>query len=192
MTDRTHHDRASQLDGICDSLPAPIVRHPIPVFGHSPCLTDNRQPFFASHSFPRATATLLPRYVKPLPLRITPDDVAFLECKNALAIPDPALRNELLRCYIEFVHPCMPLLDLHDFLHIIDGEDGSTGKVSLLVLQAVMFTGSAFVDMRSLAKAGYASRKEARKSFFQKARVSRWHSFTGENTDMGTSATLRL
>jgi len=89
-----------------------------------------------------------------------------------LAIPDSSLRNELLRCYVEFVHPFMPLLDLHDFLNTVDAEDGSSGKVSLLVLQAVMFTGSAFVDMRSLARAGYTSRKEARKSFFQKARVS--------------------
>lgn len=82
------------------------------------------------------------------------------------------MRDELLRCYVEFVHPFMPLFDLHEFLHMVDSENGSAGKVSLLVLQAVMFTGSAFVDMQHLAKAGYASRKEARKSFFQRARVS--------------------
>ena len=78
----------------------------------------------------------------------------------------------MLRAYIEFVHPYMPLLDLHDFLAVIDRPDGSLGRVSLILFQAVMFAGSAFVDMDHLRFAGYATRKEARKDFFQKTRVS--------------------
>lgn len=78
----------------------------------------------------------------------------------------------MLRAYVEFVHPYMPLLDLHDFLTIIDRPDGSNGKVSLILFQAVMFAGSAFIDMQHLRTAGYATRKEARKDFFQKTRVS--------------------
>lgn len=78
----------------------------------------------------------------------------------------------MLRAYVEFVHPYMPLLDLHDFLSMVDKRDGSKGKVSLILFQAVMFAGSAFVDMEHLRTAGYATRKDARKDFFQKTRVS--------------------
>jgi hypothetical protein len=121
---------------------------------------------------PRYTTADLPLYIKPLPAKIGPDEVAYLEKKGALTVPKSTLRSEMLRAYVEFVHPYMPLLDLHDFLAMIDRPDGSLGKVSLILFQAVMFAGSAFVDMRHLRTAGYASRKEARKDFFQKTRVS--------------------
>lgn len=114
----------------------------------------------------------LPRYIKPLPAKIGPEEIAYLERKGALTVPKGTLRSEMLRAYIEFVHPYMPLLDLHDFLTMVDKPDGSNGKVSLILFQAVMFAGSAFIDMQYLRTAGYATRKEARKDFFQKTRVS--------------------
>lgn len=87
-------------------------------------------------------------------------------------MPDTVLRNELLRCYVEHVHGYMPLLDLQDFLQIIDRGDGETGQVSLLLFQCVMFAGASFVDLHHLICAGYPTRKFARKALFQKARVS--------------------
>jgi hypothetical protein len=113
----------------------------------------------------------LPRFIKPLPAKIGPDEIAYLEKKGALSVPKGNLRGEMLRAYVEFVHPYMPLLDLHDFLSMIDKRDGSKGKVSLILFQAVMFAGSAFVDMEYLRTAGYATRKDARKDFFQKTRI---------------------
>ncbi|KAH0548604.1 hypothetical protein GP486_007852 [Trichoglossum hirsutum] len=113
----------------------------------------------------------LPAYIKPLPVRIAPDDVEFLAKKGVLTVPETSLRNELLRSYLEYVHPYMPLLELHDFLNVIERGNGATGKLSLLLFQAVMFAGTAFVDMKHLKNAGYTTRKAARKSFFQKTRL---------------------
>jgi hypothetical protein len=113
----------------------------------------------------------LPAYIKPLPARIAPDDVEYLSKKGALTVPEVSLRNELLRSYLEYVHPYMPLLELHDFLNIVERGNGTTGKLSLLLFQAVMFAGTAFVDMKHLENAGYMTRKAARKVFFQKTRV---------------------
>jgi hypothetical protein len=144
------------------------------MLGFSPLSTDSRQPFFA-HLTPKpapAPVANLPLFIKPLPARIGPDEIAYLEKKGALTIPTPTLRNELLRAYVEFVHPYMPLLDLHAFVTILDRADGNLGKISLILFQAVMFAGSAFADMRHLSIAGYATRKEARRDFFQKTRVS--------------------
>lgn len=132
---------------------------------------DSRTPYFRNVT-PKFNATELPLYIKPLPAKIGTDEVSYLDKKGALAIPTPGLRKEMLRAYVEFVHPYMPLLDLHDFLMTIDRADGSLGKVSLILFQAVMFAGSAFVDMDHLRAAGYVTRKEARKDFFQKTRVS--------------------
>jgi len=40
-----------------------------------------------------------------------------------------------------------------------------------LVFQAIMFSGVASVDKKYLEAAGYATRREARRDFFQKTRV---------------------
>lgn len=133
--------------------------------------SENRPPFF-SNIPQKSSAGDLPRFIKPLPAKIGPEEISYLEKKGALTVPKGILRSEMLRAYVEFVHPYMPLLDLHDFLTVIDKPDGSNGKVSLILFQAVMFAGSAFVDMDHLRTAGYATRKEARKDFFQKTRVS--------------------
>jgi len=142
----------------------------LPTLPFSPFSNEPRAPFFGS--IPQKPAPgELPRFIKPLPAKIGPDEIAYLEKKGALTVPKGNLRGEMLRAYVEFVHPYMPLLDLHDFLSMVDKRDGSKGKVSLILFQAVMFAGSAFVDMEHLRTAGYATRKDARKDFFQKTRI---------------------
>ena len=113
----------------------------------------------------------LPAYIKPLPPRMTADDIQYLWKKGALSIPDTIFRNALLQAYIEYVHPYMPLIELHDFLRMVEQNNGESGKISLVLFQAVMFAGTAFVDMSLLKSAGFTTRKAARKAFYQKARV---------------------
>jgi hypothetical protein len=143
----------------------------LPTLPFSPFSNEPRAPFFGSLP-QKASPGELPQFIKPLPAKIGPDEIAYLEKKGALTVPRGTLRSEMLRAYVEFVHPYMPLLDLHDFLTMIDRRDGRKGQVSLILFQAVMFAGSAFVDMEHLRTAGYATRKDARKDFFQKTRVS--------------------
>lgn len=88
-------------------------------------------------------AGVLPAFVKPTPTRIPAEDLEYLTKRGALALPAEPLRSELLNSHFNFVHPFMPLLNRREFLDIVTCEDGSKGKVSLLLLQAVMFTGSA-------------------------------------------------
>jgi hypothetical protein len=115
---------------------------------------------------------VLPDYLKPLPQRMTSVDIDYLFAKGALSLPDDRVRNALLRSYLEYVHPYMPLIEVHELLEIIDDGSGEFGRISLLLFQAIMFAGTAFVDMEFLRAAGYSNRKAARKAFFQKARVS--------------------
>ncbi|KKZ63828.1 hypothetical protein EMCG_01933 [[Emmonsia] crescens] len=112
----------------------------------------------------------LPNFIRPLPAKFQSGDIAYLESKGALAIPHQGLRNELMKSYLQFVHPYMPLLELDDFLRTLARNDGSR-RMSLLLFQAVMFAGTAFISMKHLVEAGYESRKEARKAFFQRARL---------------------
>ncbi|KAF2657530.1 hypothetical protein K491DRAFT_690990 [Lophiostoma macrostomum CBS 122681] len=167
------HGRLNSISNFSDvqrrlsvnSQPNGISMLPFTPFGGDP-----RPPYFGNVA-PKTGAADLPPFIKPLPSKIGPDEIAYLEKKGALTLPKSTLRSEMLRAYVDFVHPYMPLLDLHDFLAVIDRPDGSLGKVSLILFQAVMFAGSAFVDMQQLRTAGYITRKEARKDFFTKTRL---------------------
>ncbi|KAJ4248462.1 hypothetical protein NW762_012799 [Fusarium torreyae] len=118
---------------------------------------------------PARRDTRLPVFIRPLPPRITPCDLEYLANKDALNIPDDALRNELLRAYAEIVHPFMPAVDLHAFLDSV--LEPRPQSVSLLLFQAVMFASIAFVDVGLLQSKGYSSRKVARKVFFNRVRL---------------------
>ncbi|KAG6089045.1 Cutinase transcription factor 1 beta [Claviceps sp. LM218 group G6] len=126
--------------------------------------------FLSSLEIPDA-ASQLPAFVRPLPAKVAPEDVQYLVIKGALTLPDISLQNALLQCYIEYVYPYMPLIDLHNFLSVVDRRDGVNGQTSLLLYQSIMFSAVAFVDMKHLREAGYSSRKAARKAFFQKTRL---------------------
>jgi hypothetical protein len=82
------------------------------------------------------------------------------------------VRNALFQSYLEFVHPYTLLVELHELMEIIEDGTGATGRISLLLFQAIMFAGTAFVDMKHLQNTGYSNRKVARKAFFQKARIN--------------------
>ncbi|ENH72359.1 Cutinase transcription factor 1 beta [Fusarium oxysporum f. sp. cubense race 1] len=112
----------------------------------------------------------VPPGFKPLPTKVAAEDVRYLRSKGALSVPSVPLQSALLQAYVEYVNPYMPL-ELFPFLNAINAGDGRAEKVSLLMYQAVMFAATAFVDIEVLLEAGYASRKAARKSFFQKTRL---------------------
>lgn len=96
------------------------------------------------------------------------EDIEYLDRKGAFTVPEINLRNELLRSYIQYIHPFMPIVDLKTLLTPIE-EDA--GAISLLLFQAIMFAGTTFIDLRFLQYQGFESRKAARKAFFQRVRL---------------------
>ena len=64
----------------------------------------------------------------------------------------------------------MPIVDLEDILGAIDGKKEAP-KISLTLFQAIMFAGTAFVDLQLLLNAGYSDRRSARGDYFQKVKV---------------------
>jgi len=111
----------------------------------------------------------LPGFIKLFPCILVGDKLNYLKGKHAFIIPPRKLRSELLRNYLEFVHPDMPIINTHEFLEALHRKRSQS--ISLLLFQAIMFAGSAFVDGEQLRNAGYLSRREARKSFYERAKV---------------------
>jgi len=112
----------------------------------------------------------LPAWVKPPSANLDPDDVEYLWKAGALTVPDTALRNEFLTCFIEWVYPWTPMVNLKDVLQVIS-KDGNAGQLSLLVVQAIMFAGAGFANFSLLQQAGFETRKEAKKHLFRRVKV---------------------
>jgi len=147
--------------------PNPAVPSTVPLANATLQMQQLLSPSFGNN---RPASGFLPDYIRGLPARLQKEDIDYLAAKGALSIPDVPLRNELLKAYVHYVHTYMPLLDLEEFLQTIVQNDG-IHRVSLLLFQAVMFAGMAFVDISHLKAAGYPTRKAARKIFFQRARL---------------------
>jgi hypothetical protein len=114
----------------------------------------------------------LPSFFKPFHTRIEQHDLEYLQRMDALSVPQQPLQNELLRRYVEFVHDQFPLIDLKEFSEVVKSGDQQDKQISLIVFQAVMSAGSAWVDMKILKKAGFKSREEAQRILFKRVRVS--------------------
>ncbi|KAK4103954.1 hypothetical protein N658DRAFT_420567 [Parathielavia hyrcaniae] len=112
-----------------------------------------------------------PAFVKPIPDRILAEDRRYLVQKQVFALPSLRLQNALLAAYVEYVHPYMPLVELLDFLTVVNDRSGAAGKVSLFLYHAVMFAATAFVDESLLKEAGFDSRRDARRAFFSRTRL---------------------
>ncbi|EGO61284.1 hypothetical protein NEUTE1DRAFT_120290 [Neurospora tetrasperma FGSC 2508] len=134
--------------------------------------TPPSQPFLQPNLQPKPNRTVspnLPNFFKPLPPKDAVD-VQYMMAKGAFTIPSPEVQNAMLKAYIEYVHPYMPLLELRQFLTAIH-SNGQSGQISLVLYQAVMFAGSNFVDQKYLDAAGLGSRRNARKELFMRTRV---------------------
>jgi hypothetical protein len=111
-----------------------------------------------------------PSFLTPAPSYLSEDDIDYLHRKGALCIPDQELRDALIESYVHFIHPCYPIIDLDLLEDTLLGN--SDERFSFAVFQAIMFAGSAWVDIKLLRKLGFLTRWSARKSFYLKARVS--------------------
>ncbi|KIW91695.1 uncharacterized protein Z519_07663 [Cladophialophora bantiana CBS 173.52] len=119
----------------------------------------------------RAPIIDLPSYIKPQPPSLGADDIEYLQKKGAFVLPDPALRDECLRCYILYVHPLYPTVDYTQVWSIVHKTPAGRGRLSLLLLQALIFAGSMWADVRLVRRAGFLSRKAFRNSLNQRIRV---------------------
>ncbi|RFU32156.1 hypothetical protein B7463_g4141, partial [Scytalidium lignicola] len=121
---------------------------------------------------PRSSHFSFPNFIQAPPTTITEDDLEYLKKKDALTIPERKLRDELLKCYIKYVHCYLPLVDLQDFVPILNSDKISISPVSLLLFQTMMFAGAAFIENKYLQQEGFENRKTARNVLFQRAKVS--------------------
>lgn len=113
----------------------------------------------------------LPKYASPLAPSVSWEDGKTLHKEGAFEVPDIEIRDQLLRNYIQYVYPALPISDLEELLAVVDPGYTGTKRASLLLFQAVMFSATMFQTRTSLEKEGFRSRREARKTRFERVKL---------------------
>jgi hypothetical protein len=131
----------------------------------------------------------LPAFIAPLPDHLLGEDLEFLVQKGAFVIPEPDLQAKLLRNYIFSIHPFMPILDLHSlFSTVYEGQ--SNRQMSILLFQAIMFSGLAAADPEVSRNMGFQTTKEVREHFFNRVRLL--YEFDVEPSELAVLQSLLL
>lgn len=102
------------------------------------------------------------------------DDIAFLIKKRAFALPPASLRKELTESFARFALlyvPCIDLAAIPVVQHVNIMEQPADGDVSLLLFNCIMASGAATVAAEHLETAGYRSRQDACREFFNRAKL---------------------
>lgn len=115
---------------------------------------------------------------KPFHTSVQQEDFNHLQQTGAFAVPAKRLQNDLLKCYVVFVHGQCPVIDLKDLSDMVRDEYQDQKQISLILFQAVMFAGSAWVNEEKLHAAGFTSREDAQRVLFRRVRVGFYSSST--------------
>ncbi|CAG7986773.1 unnamed protein product [Penicillium salamii] len=113
----------------------------------------------------------LPDYAGPLACSITPEDCNVLSNEGAFRVPDTEARGKILNAYVQFVHPSLPILNLEDFMMVVDKSYTGCQGISFLLFQAVIFAATAFQTTSDLSQQGFKNRKEARRTRFNRLKL---------------------
>ncbi|KIX94913.1 uncharacterized protein Z520_09223 [Fonsecaea multimorphosa CBS 102226] len=109
-------------------------------------------------------------FVKPMPSDLAVEDLIYLRQRGALTLPNPELRDDLLKNYVELAHYFLPLIDLDSFQASIENP-ARHGQISLLLLQAIMYSATAWADVKLVRRAGFLTRDAMRRAYYLKTKL---------------------
>ncbi|KAL2820323.1 fungal-specific transcription factor domain-containing protein [Aspergillus granulosus] len=104
--------------------------------------------------------------------KIHPDSarVTFVRSQGALRVPIQEVLDIFTKHYFLYVHPCLPVVDEALFWRKYRSVDGSAGKISTLLFQAMLFATSSFVPLEAAKECGYDSLQCARDDLYRRAK----------------------
>lgn len=127
------------------------------------------QPVMSQADFPTSFLTGLPKFVSPFSSELERDVLHLLHKRGVLTVPDQALLEEAIGLYTCYVHPLLPLLDMRQILDAIHLRNGSA--ISLLLIHAIVFAASAFMESSQLTALGFENRPSARRVLFERVKL---------------------
>jgi hypothetical protein len=106
--------------------------------------------------------------------KVQQDDVRYLEFTGSLHIPTRSVLDEIVREYFLHVHPVLPVVDERTFWTMYNDsmmDLDRPGKLSLFVFQSMLFAAAATVSLAALRCCGFISVRQARDTFYRRAKT---------------------
>lgn len=97
---------------------------------------------------------------------IPPEDISYLEAKQAFKAPPDETLDVLIAAFMERVFPLYPIINPQEFL-----LHHKSRTLPWILLHSVCFLAATFCPLRVLHRAGYDDRKQARSQFYNKAKA---------------------
>ncbi|KAG8664142.1 uncharacterized protein FPOAC1_014035 [Fusarium poae] len=106
---------------------------------------------------------------------LSSEDLHYLQTQRCFHLPSKLLLDELIRRYLFYVHPLLPILDDQSFWcsYFQPRQEGGVCKsqTPLLLLWCALFASSGFLSPASAASLGYGNVRNARTGFYKKAKI---------------------
>lgn len=121
----------------------------------------------------------LPSYIHCELSHVSKEDISYLQGKGCFTLPKKDFLDDLLKCYFDYVHPHVPFLDEQEFWETYLDKDPRSqhfhytggSRISLILFQAVLFAATACAPLSLLRRAGYTTRRVARRVAFSRVRA---------------------
>ncbi|KAJ9646708.1 hypothetical protein H2204_000400 [Knufia peltigerae] len=108
----------------------------------------------------------LPGFIESPALHLDQSTLEYLAQQGAFNLPPEGIRNEFLKCFVDYVQPFGPVLDVRAFVRAIQQND-PYNPISLSLLWAVVFAASSFIDIDHLRLLGFNTRRSARQHLYR-------------------------
>ncbi|KAI5468138.1 hypothetical protein BGZ63DRAFT_478779 [Mariannaea sp. PMI_226] len=105
---------------------------------------------------------------------ILPQDLDFLYKQGCFVIPERHVLDEFIQKYFLFIHPILPLINEADFWAMYNSKtlpDRSYDRISILVLQGMLFTSSTFISEETFQSLGFKTTQDAKYTFYRRAKL---------------------
>ena len=100
------------------------------------------------------------------PPHLLPEDMNCLNSKKAFEYPDHDTYNALMTTFLDVFFPLYPIVNRQEFL-----DQYKNDKFPWILLQSCCFVAATFCPESVLLRAGFAGRRQARFSFYRKAKA---------------------
>lgn len=100
------------------------------------------------------------------PAHMLPEDIAFLQAKEVFVCPGTNVLDALVATFLDRVYPIYPVVNRQEFL-----MQYRTKRIPWILMHSLCFVAATFCPLATLHRAGFTGRRQARSSFYRKAKA---------------------
>ncbi|CRG87289.1 Cutinase transcription factor 1 alpha [Talaromyces islandicus] len=97
------------------------------------------------------------------------EELSYLRLKGVFWFPETPICDALVRAYFHYVHPFFPIIDVGSFLTTY--ESAKPDELGIHLLWSVFLAATHFLDDDVVRAAGFQSRKDMKRSMYQKSKA---------------------